>query len=320
MVGWFSVLAVVGRPVDCWWFIRALWDGTSSMTGHWRLPLPHWDWRSPTSGPSCRAQLLLLMALSYAAAIILRKVAAAGSPTSCIRCGHPSGRGRLGLAIAPQALFRPDTQHILQVVPPLLVVAVLLVVRLFNRGSSESDPQHVGSTCHAVRIAIAAAYLFVLVFPFACLRHELRIDLASLGTDLPGRYRALEAGLNAADPTNQVAQVARAVQRLTLPGEPILVTPLMPQVYFWSNRPMSGILNCYAGIFSQDVWRQRNLDAVRLRPPALLVADRDFLDGNPDAMFEKYDPELYQWLKARYRRVVGEVGGFVLIAGERLSG
>jgi hypothetical protein len=126
-------------------------------------------------------------------------------------------------------------------------------------------------------------------------------------------------GLDAADPTNLVAQVAKAVQHLTAPGAPILVTSRMSQIYFWADRPMSGLFNGYAGVFSQDLWRQRNLDAVCRRPPTLVVGDRDFLDGNPDAMFEKYDPELYGWLKERYRRVVGEFGTFVVCGGVKVD-
>jgi hypothetical protein len=75
---------------------------------------------------------------------------------------------------------------------------------------------------------------------------------------------------------------------------------------------MSGLLNGYAGIFFKESWRARNLDAVRANPPSLLVCDRDFLDGNPDAVFRKYNPELYAWLRAHYSRVVFEADGLVV--------
>lgn len=297
---WFAVLATVGGPGSCWWYVSAILDGTSGMAGHWRLPLPRWDWRNPTSGDSCRFVLLVMMGLSYTAAILLGV-----KSLSRERLRQPSdavallAAGILGLAIAPQALFRPDTQHILQVIPPLLVVAALLVLRLFDK---------------SIRVMAAVAYLAVLVFPFAGLRHQLRMDLAPPGADVLNRYRALAAGLDAADPANAMAQVARAVQRRTSPSQPILVTPLTPQVYFWADRPMSGLENGYAGVFSQDIWQQRNLEAVRRSPPALVVADRGFLRGDPSALLKRHNPELYAWLKERYPFVVAESGNFVILA------
>ena len=188
-------------------------------------------------------------------------------------------------------------------------------MRLFDGRDAERRACGIG----AAGVAAALAYLVLLVFPFACLRSELRVDLAPLGRNLPQRYRALAAGLDAADPANPVVQVARAVRRRTTPDQPIIVTPLMPQIYFWADRPMSGLLNGYAGIFSQESWRRRNLEAVQQNRPALVVADRDFLRGNPNSLLKKYNPELYDWLKEHYPRVVAECGNFVVCASERNS-
>ena len=40
-----------------------------------------------------------------------------------------------------------------------------------------------------------------------------------------------------------------------------------------------------------------NLEAVQQNRPALVVADRDFLRGNPNSLLKKYNPELYDWLE-----------------------
>ncbi len=77
---------------------------------------------------------------------------------------------------------------------------------------------------------------------------------------------------------------------------------------------MSGLLNGYAGIFAQDSWRRRNLEAVQREPPTLVVADGQFLRGNADSLFQKFNPELYGWLKQHYRRVVAECGTLVVYA------
>ena len=71
-------------------------------------------------------------------------------------------------------------QHILQVIPPLLVVAALLLVRLFDGRDAERRACGIG----AAGVAAALAYLVLLVFPFACLRSELRVDLAPAGAEL----------------------------------------------------------------------------------------------------------------------------------------
>jgi hypothetical protein len=122
-------------------------------------------------------------------------------------------------------------------------------------------------------------------------------------------------GLDAADPNNAVVQVARAVQQHATPKQRILVVPLMPQIYYWVNRPMSGLLNGYAGIFAGDTWRKRNLEAVQREPPSLIIVDRDFLNGKPDALFRKHNPELYDWLKKHYSHVVAECGTLVVCDG-----
>ena len=273
--------------------------------------------RNPASSESCRCQLLVVMGLSYGAAILSGTCALLRNRRHRPPDAIPLlAAGILGLAISPQALFRPDTQHILQVIPPLLVVAALLLLRLFDGRGWERQAFGIG----AAAVAAALAYLALLTFPFACLRSELRVDLAPLGRNLPQRYRALAAGLDAADPANPVVQAARAVRLRTTSDQSIIVTPLVPQIYFWADRPMSGLLNGYAGIFSQESWRRRNLAAVQQKPPALVVADRDFLRGNPHSLLKKYNPELYDWLKEHYPRVVAECGNFVVCGKGSLDG
>lgn len=314
LIGWFILLGAVGGGAACGWYLSSLWTGTSGMAAHWGLPLPRWDWRHPASDSSCRFHLLVMFAVTYAVAMgagaraLLRDRQAASAESFLLL-----GAGVLGLAISPQALFRPDLQHILQIIPPLLIVAPLLVLRLM-------DPRPAGDSAswrQAVRTATALAYLALLIFPLVCLRADFRCDLAPLGRDLPGRYRALAAGLDAADPANPVVRAVRTMQRNTLPDQPILVMPLLPQLYFWTDRPMSGLLNGYAGIFSSDPWRRRVLAAVLQNPPALVLnlcrLDRE----SPEALLRKYDPELYGWLTARYSRIVDETPEYVLYAPQQ---
>ena len=110
-----------------------------------------------------------------------------------------------------------------------------------------------------------------------------------------------------------MVQVARTVQLHTSPDQRILVVSLLPQIYFWADRPMSGLLNGYAGIFAQDSWRRRTWKPCN-GSLDLVVADGQFLRGNADSLFQKFNPELYGWLKQHYRRVVAECGTLVVYA------
>jgi hypothetical protein len=307
---WFLTLTIVGGPISCRWYISAILSGTAGVTQHWRTPLPLWDWQAPLSEESCRFMVLAMMGLSFGVAIFLgakdllrQKCSADAVPLFAA--------GLLGVALSPQALYRPDLQHILQSISPLFVVASFIILRLVGR----HDSQPPAAWKYATKVATALVYVTLLALPLGRLHAWLRVDLASLGTDLPGRYRSLAVGLDAADPNNAVVQVARAVQQHATPKQRILVVPLMPQIYYWVNRPMSGLLNGYAGIFAGDTWRKRNLEAVQREPPSLIIVDRDFLNGKPDALFRKHNPELYDWLKKHYSHVVAECGTLVVCDG-----
>jgi|GEM_PF-1894536 len=310
VASWFLVLLVVGGPRSCWWYLSAIWDGTLGVTGHWRQPLPNWDWQNPVSNNSCRFQIFAMMGLSYLSAIVVSaKVLLKNRQHVAADTTLLLGSGIMGFAILPQALYRPDTQHILQVITPLLIIAPLLVLRLLNPSQEHAMP----GKCFT-KIALAMAYVSLLVFPFACLRTDFYGNLAPLGKDVIKRYHALATGLDAAVPDNAVAAIARAVQRLTSRHQAILVTPLQPQLYFWAKRPMGGLLNAYAGIFSKDIWRRRNLSAVQKEPPALVVADSSFVLGNSDVLMRRYNPELYEWLKDRYPIIVEKFGNYIILS------
>ncbi|NIQ02195.1 MAG: hypothetical protein GWM98_18830, partial [Nitrospinaceae bacterium] len=66
----------------------------------------------------------------------------------------------------------------------------------------------------------------------------------------------------------------REIRQRTKPGDPILVLPwrLAGPLYFFSDRTLSGILlELDNRMYTRPFWRQKNLEAIRTDPPALVV-------------------------------------------------
>ena len=177
---WFLALAVMGGPVSCRWYLSALLAGTSGVVEHWRLPWPRWNWHAP----GVRGVVPCSAAGHDGALLRFRDPGWGKRPLR----RRPSGdatllfaAGLLGVALAPQALFRPDLQHILQIIPPLVVVASIFLMRLLC-GHGRQDQAR---WKRALELTAALLYLTLLVFPMVCLRPGLRFDMARPGRSLP---------------------------------------------------------------------------------------------------------------------------------------
>jgi len=303
ILAWFVVLSSVGGVSACGGYLSTIWIGSARIGQNLFLPFPRWDWHSPTSPDSCRFLILAFMAVSYAMGIVwggITMVRSRGQWTA--EDSTLFAAGLLGVLVSPQGLYRSDVQHLLQVLPPLLVIDGILLLRLTDR---QRTKQPVGAFAAALLLAL-------LVFPFWHQRYEMAYNRGPLAKALPTRLRHLAQGLDVADPKLPVAQVARFVRQHTSPGDSILVPPLLPQVYYWAARPMSGLVHAYAGIFATDALRSRNLAAVRKNPPRLLVVDKAFLESDRESLFVRFNPELHAWLKARYPRIVFQSEGLAV--------
>jgi hypothetical protein len=310
VLAWLAVLSAVGGEAGCRGYLSTLWIGSARTARHWSMPLPRWDMQSPFSPDSCRFLIFALMGLCYTVALVWGATAMLRKrPCNPYDAALAAG-GLLGVLISPQGLFRPDVHHLLQAIPPFLAVAGILLVRLVSRCWSAPP---VGWRRVAGVVATGAC-----VAAISLLFWQQRRDMGQTwGPGVlasVGRYRDLGRGLDAADPTIPVVQVARFIRSRTSADARILVTPILPQLYYWAARPMSGMVNAYAGIFATDFWRAGNLDAVRRRPPALLVVDRGFLASDPQTLFVLHNPELHAWLKTHYPRVVFETPELVVCA------
>ena len=299
ILGWFVVLSSMGGVSACGGYLSTIWIGSARIGQHLSLPFPRWDWHSPTSSDSCRFLILALMAVSYAIGIVWGGIMMVRSRGQCSpEYSVLLAAGVLGVLISPQGLYRSDVQHLLQVLLPLLVIGGIFLLRFL-------DPKRTKQPAGAIAAALCLA---ILVFPFWYQRHEMVYNRGPLAKALPTRLRDLTRGLAAADPKLPVAQVAQFIRQHTEPSDSILVPPLLPQVYYWAARPMSGLVHAYVGIFATDDLRSRNLDAVRKRPPRLLVVDKAFLESDRQSLFVRFNPELHAWLKARYPRIVFRSG------------
>ena len=141
-----------------------------------------------------------------------------------------------GFGIFPQALHRADIHHLLQVIPPFIIVlAILGRVIVWN--------QHL---YHRLgRVAGAAAIGLVLAL-LAMVQPVAGFDLGPLVRN-PIRTWQMLAGLPGSFRSNPVADMALAIRRLTPPGSSVflVMAPTDMPLLFFANRHQPGLFPTY---------------------------------------------------------------------------
>ena len=91
-----------------------------------------------------------------------------------------------------------------------------------------------------------------------------------------------------------------------------IVIPMFPQLHYFTDRPMSGLVVGYAeGVFDDDEWRRRNLRDVMAYPPDVLVLPKGSLARG--SAFRRAQPELSTYLQARFQRRLAEQGDWLAL-------
>jgi hypothetical protein len=189
--------------------------------------------------------------------------------------------GLLGIGLSPQAFIRADAHHLLQLLPVLLLGAGLLLARAWRSG----------------RRAAALAYAALLLAAALGVGKKARVDLAPLASDPIEKYARLHRGVSPRA-SQGLGLFVRRLREASAPQGAVLALPVLPQIHFFSERPMSGLLVGYpAGVYDGEAWRMRNLAHVRRHPPAAVV----LLEGSLDAgsAWRRSQPELAEYLEAR---------------------
>lgn len=278
-VAWFAALILVAGPRAVRDYLAGSFSGTRDTVAFWRLAPPRLDWTDLLSPGSATAALLFL---------VLPAITIGGLVVG-LQLAHRSDAGQdrssgallfavslLALGISPQAYYRPDTQHLLQVLPVSLLGAILLGSVAWRTTAAFELKARVAGRAG---VLVAGAVLLMLLIG---LRSAGGIDLTN-ASGLASRYRLLAAApqalpspdaFPAGSQARAVARLAEEVERLTAEGDAILVLGYAPQLYVFSGRPMSGVLNLYTpmGFFVAPEWQRRNMSHLLDRPPALTVA------------------------------------------------
>ena len=310
--------------LSLWWqggavqdYFSAILTGGRGVVERWSLPIPNFDVNHPLSRQSGAAVIFILMPLTYILCLLW-----GGWNWICVSRGSDVkykfmvAVGILGLGILPQAFYRADVLHLLQVIPPVLIGGSL-VVSDFWKGTVLSNGNFRGRL--ALKI-VAGFYLVTVGLSCWGIRHYGGSDLAKFAWNPIPRYHQLSQGIHSGVEQPVIRLIAE-VRRQTMVNEKILVVPLACQLYYFADRPMSGLLNGYAlGILDTDLWRRRNLDAIMQDPPKVVIVTEGFFSLPPTDMFRESQPELYDFLARHYARIIYHQDGWMLLTRTELKG
>jgi hypothetical protein len=308
---WLVALAASGGTAALRSYGAATFDGGRGVVAGWSHGAAPFDASHLLSPASALWIALLVVPLCLLGGLAL------GSWQSRSAPADPRGDARflagaslLGIGLLPQALYRADPHHLLQALPPFLVVAPLLARQLSQELEARSHGwRHLG------RLAVAAIALATLLSGIG-LRSFGGKDLAPLASNGFERLADLAAGLTAPKPRYPISAAMWQLAALTPPDGRILVVPMSSQIYYFAERPMSGLLNIYApSILSDPFWRERNLEHVREHPPEAILVRSGFVDPESQnaRKLRASFPELEAFLRSRYTRVAFRRGPWTIL-------
>ncbi|MGC8643743.1 MAG: hypothetical protein ACP5XB_28115 [Isosphaeraceae bacterium] len=176
-----------------------------------------------------------------------------------------------------QALHRKDGSHLLQVLPPATLGAMILVAELVafrsRDGANAARPwaiQAMGVTYALLTLAIGLG-----LTPYG------RTDLSPPANWSGGKLRELAHPLDSGK-DSPVISALRLVREVTDRDDPILVFPFDSQYYAFVNRPASGRMTLYVpDVFSSPAAAQENLRAIRQAMPRVVLLSP--LSTRPDS-------------------------------------
>ena len=319
---WLFILGA-GIPLFVWLSIICLKTGlggirdyfVSSVTGAagaaWELglPMPVFDLTEPLSASSGTATGFVVLAITYILGIwqgcssIVR-----GTQAQVERAKFALGASILGLGIMPQALYRPDAHHLLQVLPPALIVGGISLSSLWQH----RIPSHERLLARLLPRTLAITYLMFAALGVLALRSYGGVDQASWHSLPFQRYQELAEGLTRHH-GHVLDTLVSTIRERTNTDDCVLVAGNMPQVYFFAKRPAGGLLTFYVpGILTDVEWRIRDLQLIEKNQPTLLVAPIDFFSLEERDWFHRSRPELYKFLRNRYTDVICQKDGWAV--------
>lgn len=206
----------------------------------------------------------------------------------------------VGAALLPQALHRIDVIHLRQVIlPACAAVAALILARW------DSAPSH-------ARLISALSAVISLHFGFWTSHNYL-----GWTESVPRKLASLYAESGAGALPSSVTGLTRAIRETVSPDATILVPSLDVGFYSMTRRRWAGLVP-HLVIPLPVYWQEREIEALRRRPPALIAlrlgelpVEYSFRGKNPlveafiAANFEPVERTVPGWLLLRPRAVPG---------------
>jgi len=204
-----------------------------------------------------------------------------------------------GLGVLPQALHRADSQHLLQVLPPFI-----LLIGLLPKATQTLTSKIWLRRAIWAGMGLASIGLVGLV-PAG------EIDLDRFWSDPVQRWREL-AGLPNSLADDPAANIAIAIRHLTPTHARIFILMDMTPspLLFFAERRQPGLFPVYEpGMFNSHYWKDRNCAALHEEPPDYIVARR-VSGGLPGPLCQ---PLIDAW-REKYRRILFESPQYQLLA------
>lgn len=313
---WLLFLSLSTGAASVWDYLAGTAYGIGDAVTHWSLPFPEFDWQNPLSHPSALFMTFLLAIVTNLGAVCT------GLGGLLLNRGEESknlfmtGTGIAALGLMPQALYRPDVHHLLQVIPPTLVAGGILGTTVWHYRSLAPP----GLRLHSLTRGTMVLVLVLCCVCMLTLRKGFGIDLE--GLDARPWVRLSELRAMPLEQSNRpVARLTIEIERRTRNSDHFLVLARgsqcvsPPQLGFFANRPVAGILTSYwSGTFAGKPWRDRDLEAIQRNRPALVVAPNEFRTAGASNCTQTFFPELHTFLKSNYTRVVFAASGWLLLA------
>ncbi len=297
LASWGAILLVVTGSGGLASALAIVPETVVGSVAHWSRALYPFALDDPLSPRSAHALTLGLLPVVEALAIAVggwlvhrarrRDLTDAGRTLAAI--------GLMGLACYPHTVYRADILHLWQGIWPLLLaVPALVALGLATARTS------------AVAAALLAAVVVVVLTPIVRRPH---FDLAPFGRAPLAGLAELARGLDAA-PEDPTALLVAAIDRLTTPDQKILILTYSPQLLYFADRgPVGRCLVYQRGLFESPAWRHEHRARIEAHPPALVVAPRGFEYLAIGQGFRAGQPEIYEYVRAHYAPVGGEVVG-----------
>jgi hypothetical protein len=304
--GWFGLLILEGGSISD--YISASIMGGIGVVEYWSKPMPTFDWNNIFSVQSASSFAFIL---SFFTCLIC--FCAAFSiwikNTSSSKGLFAIAASLLGLGLFPQGFYRAGLGHLLQVLPPALISGSFLFYYLWTGKLSPDNKFNI----HTLFKNVGLLFILLSATTLWGIRASGSEDMSKMKVDIIQRINKLEQGISSVKESN-FAKLIFEIQARTRQNENILVIPLSYQIYYFSNRQVSGFLNCFSiGILDNWNWRIRNLKEIEKDPPTLIVVGNNFFNLNISDDFKKSQPELYLYLLSKYRNIVYKDSIFMLI-------